>query len=274
MDVHDREMLAKTLPLLDGPMKISYIIADYNVPQNMLDECLESIHPSCDYEIILIDDGSTEPVKINVEKHGDRLRLIRTENGGLSVARNLGLTYATGEYIHFVDADDALIYPQYDSILRMLQEERPDLLSFHFSTTLPCTENLQPRILRTTADYILRHTNLRAAACTFIFRREALGDLRFAPGIQNEDERFTPQLYLRVQKVVATDIRAYYYRQRSGSLQNRYEKHFVDKRLRDFRATIAFLKSLEEPALRRRIFQLHIDYLIVFFRLKIWHRFA
>lgn len=250
-------------------MKISYIIPAYNVPQELLEACLCSIHPSCDYEIILLDDGSEQPVAVDAGVHGDRLRLIRTENGGLSVARNTAVSYATGDYIHFVDADDALIYPQYDQVLRLLDEERPDLLSFHFSTHLPCPPQTKPKVLVNTARYILLHTNIHAAACTYIFRRAILRDLRFVPGIQNEDERFTPQLYLNADKVVATNIRAYYYRQREGSLQHSYDSAFVAKRLRDFRATIQYLQSLHHPALRRRIFCLHIDYIYNYIHLKV-----
>lgn len=250
-------------------MKISYIIPAYNVPPAMLRACLESICPACDYEIILIDDGSATPVQVEAGPHAGRLRLVRTANGGPSVARNTGLSLATGDYIHFLDADDALIRPQYDEVLRLLAERRPDILSFHFATTPTPEEQRAPRIVEASATHILRHTNVRSGSPMYLFRRTILGDLRFEPGIQHEDERFTPQLYLRAQTVVATNIPAYFYRQREGSRQHSFDRALVDKRLSDLCATIRFLKSLHQPALRRRIFCLHIDYLYNYLHLKV-----
>ncbi len=89
-------------------MKFSVIVPIYN-KANTVAAALESIYAQTikDFEIVLVDDGSTDDVEKAVEPwRSDKLRLIRQENGGVSVARNTGIFHARGEYICFLDADD------------------------------------------------------------------------------------------------------------------------------------------------------------------------
>lgn len=90
--------------------KISIIVPVYNV-EKYLRKCIDSILNQTfkDFELILIDDGSTdESGKICDEYNlkDNRIKVIHKENGGLSSARNAGLDIAQGEYIGFVDSDD------------------------------------------------------------------------------------------------------------------------------------------------------------------------
>lgn len=90
--------------------KISVIVPLYNVEKYIIN-CISSLTNQTyqNIEIILIDDGSTDNSgrickKLAQEDH--RIIYLRKENGGVSSARNLGLQYATGSYIGFVDSDD------------------------------------------------------------------------------------------------------------------------------------------------------------------------
>jgi O-antigen biosynthesis protein len=87
--------------------KVSVVVCSCNGAQTVAETlaALEDMEYP-DYEIIVIDDGSTDQTSVIASKHN--VRLIRTENRGLSVARNLGLKAATGEIIAYID-DDA--YP-------------------------------------------------------------------------------------------------------------------------------------------------------------------
>ena len=88
----------------------SIIIPVYNVEQ-YLRECVESIlMQSCDdYEIILVDDGSSDKSGKICDKYSEKnnkIKVVHKENGGLSSARNAGIKIAIGKYIIFIDSDD------------------------------------------------------------------------------------------------------------------------------------------------------------------------
>jgi len=88
--------------------KVSVIIPAYNAARFIL-EALQSIDAQhySPLEILLIDDGSTDETVELVRRNAPQVRIIRQPNGGASAARNTGLREATGEFICFLDADDA-----------------------------------------------------------------------------------------------------------------------------------------------------------------------
>ena len=93
-------------------MRISIIIPVYNTEQ-YLPRCIDSIlsQSFTDYELLLIDDGSTDGSNALCDAYAEkdnRIRVFHKENGGVSSARNLGLKEAKGEWICFVDSDDEL----------------------------------------------------------------------------------------------------------------------------------------------------------------------
>lgn len=93
-------------------MKLSIIIPVYRV-ENTLDNCIESVlrQDFADWEMLLIDDGSPDscPGKCDEwARREQRITALHKPNGGLSDARNHGLLHARGEYITFIDSDDAL----------------------------------------------------------------------------------------------------------------------------------------------------------------------
>lgn len=92
--------------------KISAIICVYNQP--LVKEAVESAlnQKFADYELLIIDDGSTDQTPEILARYQDRAQIIRTENHGIAQARNRGLSFARGRYLAFLDADD-LWLPQY-----------------------------------------------------------------------------------------------------------------------------------------------------------------
>lgn len=92
--------------------KVSVVIPVYN-REGTIGPCIESVLNSefADFEVLLIDDGSTDSTESTCEKlaHADsRIRFFRQSNKGVSAARNVGLTNAIGEWVTFVDSDDAV----------------------------------------------------------------------------------------------------------------------------------------------------------------------
>lgn len=79
-----------------------------------------------DFEIIVVDDGSTDDSAAVVESFNDpRIKLIRQQNAGVSAARNRGISEAKGEYVAFLDADDEWM-PEFLEEIRTLQETFPN----------------------------------------------------------------------------------------------------------------------------------------------------
>jgi glycosyltransferase involved in cell wall biosynthesis len=72
-----------------------------------VDSVLAQTHQ--DFEIIIVDDGSIDETKIEAAKYGDRVRYVHQENAGASTARNAGIEMARGDWIAFLDADDAWV---------------------------------------------------------------------------------------------------------------------------------------------------------------------
>ena len=101
---------------------ISVIIPVYKV-EEYLEECLRSVINQTynNLEIILVDDGSPDhcPQLCDEWSSKDsRIKVIHKENGGLSDARNAGMSIATGEYIAFVDSDDYIAPTMYEQLLK------------------------------------------------------------------------------------------------------------------------------------------------------------
>ena len=243
---------------------VSFIITYHNEPEAFLQACIESLQSLRltveEAEILVVDDGS-EVLPTFVGREG--IRYIRQEQAGLSVARNKGLNYAQGRYIQFVDADDYLIPTAYERVLDELRKESADLVLFKMTKQPRAKENLakEVKVSRASGSYYLQRRNLRASAWGYAFKREILGDLRFRPGLLHEDELFTPQLFLRVNSLVELDLKAYFYRQHSGTITHSANIIHTQNRLNDIHFIIKELKSLGEPILKRRIRQLTVDYL-------------
>lgn len=91
--------------------KVSIIIPSYNPPQEHIHECLESILNQSfkDYEIIIVDDGSTIDTRSILSPYKDRIRHFFQERGGPNKARQRGLREARGEYIALIDQDDVWV---------------------------------------------------------------------------------------------------------------------------------------------------------------------
>jgi glycosyltransferase involved in cell wall biosynthesis len=104
--------------------KISVIIPAYNSEKTIL-ATITSVQNQTftDWEIIIINDGSTDNTLEVVEKIQDeRIKIYSYENGGLSTARNRGITQAKGEFISFLDADDLWSPDKLELQLKALQE--------------------------------------------------------------------------------------------------------------------------------------------------------
>lgn len=250
---------------------VSFIVTCYNLPHDMVKECLDSIINlslrKAEREIILIDDGSDTDPLASLNDERNEIMYIRQKNGGLSSARNTGLRMATGKYIQFVDGDDRLVTEAYERCLDVVRYNEPDLVLFDSTDSDKVRINYELPEPMDGAHY-MRHNNIHAVAWGYIFNRRILGNLRFTPGTLHEDEEFTPQLILHAEKVYSLNITAYYYRKRQGSITNNVNKRNIIKRLNDVEQIITHLNYLadilpagDKSAMKRRVAQLTMDYI-------------
>ena len=245
--------------------RISFIITYYNEPLELLRECVESVLSLSlraeEREILLIDDGSAVPAPAF-----DGVTVFRQENQGLSAARNKGLELAQSEYIQFLDADDYLFPNAYRHLLDMQLLFRPDVLMFGFTHNVSQEGRLKSVESFSSGIDFLRTRNMRSSACSYLFRKDILGNLRFQRGILHEDELFTPQLLLRAGSLLVADIPAYYYRIGVGTITHQQDAAHIQRRLHDILFVVCELDQLakvsqgkESEALRRRVSQLSMD---------------
>ncbi len=207
--------------------KISVIIPVYNV-KSYLKKAVESmLSQQVDKEIILIDDGSTDGSgEICDSLQGGCVRVLHTENGGLSAARNRGLEMAEGEYVCFLDSDDYLDDGALPFLLQKAEQTGADVVVCGFYIEREdgkkkafCPQNtLKPAYLLGETFLYLKRTHLFDSACNKLYRKKFLDDnlLRFAEGEIFEDTDFNLRAFQINPLVCVSDACFYHYIQRSG----------------------------------------------------------
>ena len=197
-------------------IKLSIIIPAYNA-EPWIHELLERLKPQItnEVEVIIIDDGSKVPLKIDHEW----VQLIRQKNSGISKARNKGLKMAKGEIIAFIDADDLVSHNYVEYILSRISEKW-DYMDLSWKSLE------DSRFLYKLSSDKDRLDN--PSACTRVFRRSFIGDTRFPEKKDAcEDEHFTRHLGIKNAKRVCATEYMYYYR---VTVPNSNSKKYLENR--------------------------------------------
>ena len=252
---------------------VSFIITTSKHQKEYLVECIKSIlqlslNPK-EREIILIDDGSDICPLNDLAEYLSNIIYLRQPNQGVSVARNYGMKIATGKYIQFIDGDDYILKAAYEHCLDIVRYHQPDIVTFNYCKN---NKNIEPSYelpTPVTGTDFLNNNNLHGAAWSYIFRHSIVGSLQFTPGIvYGEDEEFTPQLFLRAERIFKINTEAYFYRDNKNSVSHQYHKEKIQLRMDNSMEVLLHLQQLldkipvaERQALNRRIAQLTMDYL-------------
>ena len=249
---------------------LSFVITYHNEPVEMLAECIESIRHLClreyEREIIIVDDGSDKSPINEMPDHEAHLLYIYQKGQGVSMARNRGLTMASGRYIQFVDADDCLVTEDYNHCISLIRDD-VDMIAFDYTKRPSSSHQSYHDTTYQSGTSLMHNHNIKGSACLYLFRKDAAPLLHFTEGIDYaEDEEFTTRLLLKVEKVVTTDAKAYFYRQHDSSAT--HDDNRVEKRLQDtlrvilrLHGDLDRLPKNEQAALQRRVAQLTMDYL-------------
>lgn len=216
----------------DAPPDISLILPVYNVAR-FLPECLQSIVAQ-DFngriEALLIDDGSTddsaEICRRFVAAHPQTFELIECpQNAGVSVARNLGLDRAGGNYVVFVDPDDVLPTAALSSLHAAAEKHAADIVKgnlvlFDEASERPAPDRVETTT-RVTGEAVLttlfEHARIRGHIGGKMLRREFCADLRFPVGVRMaQDLLYFSELFARADSLVLIDEVVYRYRKHGG----------------------------------------------------------
>ena len=114
-------------------MDLSIIVCIYNTPHHLLSACLDSVVESTlsridEWEICLVDDGSSLDYTELVKSYGERVKYKWVENGGMVAARDVGIAMSSGKYIAFVDSDDTVSVNYHLPMLMSAVESGADIV--------------------------------------------------------------------------------------------------------------------------------------------------
>lgn len=238
---------------------ISVIIPAYNAGA-WLPATVESVFAqTCpDWEMILVDDGSTDNTGALCDRYAaadSRIRVLHKENGGPSSARNRGIDVAHGEWLTFLDTDD-LLHPKFlellsrsatvnDADVAGCSMVKFDTASYSFGTIGygDVSRNvLEPRKALETTLY--QTGDITSTMCARIYAARLFDDLRFTEGILYEDMDMFYRLIPRCRRIVHVGAGMYAYRQRPGSIIH----SFTPKRLDVLRVTERMERRVAEEA--------------------------
>lgn len=214
-------------------VKISVIVPVYNV-EAYLPECIRSVLEQSmpDFEMILVDDGSTDGCPAICDaaaERDDRVRVIHQKNGGLSRARNTGLNAARGEWIGFVDSDDCIHPDMYEKLLAAAEKNDADMAICNIlrvdAQRVPLEEQGQqvPDGVFSREEILSRFRDIPFhLAYNRVYRKHIFQNLRFPEGKLNEDLYIVTAVLDQVDRVVCLSDHLYEYRiGRPGSIMSK-----------------------------------------------------
>lgn len=197
--------------------KLSIVIPAYNA-EPYIEHLINRLKPQIrdDIEVLVVDDGSKFPYL----QPYPWVRVIRQDNKGLAGARNTGIENTDGEYIHFIDADDLVPENYVAYILDLIAQESPDYIELSWKSF-----EEQGGV---TFDFHLRKgdTLPNPSACTRIYKRSFLGDMRFneKKDTAEDEDLFRRMDFSKGRKSVATEYMYFYRTSTPNSLSKRYRR--------------------------------------------------
>lgn len=210
---------------------ISVIIPVYKV-EKYLEKCIESVlkQTYTNLQIILVDDGSPDKCgKICDEyaKKDSRIEVIHKANGGLSDARNVGISKVKGRYIGFVDSDDYIKEDMYEILLNLIKKYDADVSICNLYDVIDGNEYIRNKengireysrldILKE----VLLDKNIQSYAWNKLYKKELFDEIKYPIGKKYEDIGTTFYVFEKCNKIVVTSEPEYYYLKRADSLVN------------------------------------------------------
>ncbi len=231
---------------MENQALISVIIPVYNV-EEYLRECVDSVlcQTYKNIEIILVNDGSTDSSGQICDEYiekDERVTVIHQKNGGLSVARNTGLSEANGDYVYFLDSDDYIAENTLETLLNIAGKDNSDIvffdaISFADMDDFTVKQNyIRKNKYQTDSginifSHITENNEFHSAVPLLFISKNFLlnSGISFIPDILYEDMVFTYQLFCKAITVSQCPEAFYYRRYRKNSIMTsvKTKKHFT-----------------------------------------------
>lgn len=241
-------------------MKLSIIIPMYNVElyiERCLMSCLKQDVPYGDYEIIVVNDGSPDgslQIAERIAMEYNNITIISQQNGGLSDARNTGLSVAKGEYVWFIDSDDWIKENCLGKLLEQLYNDNLEALAICVANHIDGKDvrrfSFQGNEIIKGADAMLKGKCVCCAPFT-IYKREFLknNDLLFYKGIFHEDNEFTYRAYYFLERLGYTNEILYFVFQNQNSITRSFNPKKSHDRIIVANSLCKFSKDVEKKYL-------------------------
>lgn len=220
---------------------LSIIVPVYNV-KTYIDRCIKSILTQSyrDFELILIDDGSTDGSSLLCDEwalRDKRIVVLHKVNEGVSAARNSGLDVANGDYITFVDSDDFVAPETYsENMGYLLEHQYVDILQYPYCHYID--ENTIMNYHRPLSTLLIGKEQifknwwsgspLEYVSWNKIYKRDIWNDIRFNVGHTSEDTWLVADFVKKASSLYISDKGLYYYqrdREDSYTYQYSFDKH-------------------------------------------------
>lgn len=214
--------------MLNTLSKISVIVPVYN-SESFLSECLDSITKQSfkDFELILIDDGSTDNSYSIIQEYrqkDSRIKVFSQENLGPSVARNLGLNYVSGDYVIFIDSDDWIDLDLFQNLYNAIKKYDADIACCSVIRKSKIKHKYR-FMFKKVEKYTLLADKInvcRVPECCYVwgklYKKDLVKNVLFNPGVFFEDMYWLPEVLKKSKNLVTVPNVNYYYRVNPNSI--------------------------------------------------------
>ena len=219
--------------------KISIIVPIYKVGE-FIKRCVDSVLSQTykDWELILVDDGSPDEsgaICDEYAKSDSRIKVFHKENGGLSDARNYGLTHATGDYVYYLDGDDWIRPETIQLLLQTSLEYQADFVQGGFYYAYPTylltqrsSADVYTYISEQALQELLSNRKIKNFAWGNLIQRELASQVTFRKGKFFEDIYWKYLILDKAQNIVLISKPLYYYRQRHEDISGNFSVRNLD----------------------------------------------
>lgn len=223
-------------------MKLSIVVNMYNTALYM-PKCIDSLLcqdiPVSDYEIILVNDGSTDNslelaeeyfTKSKEVENWPTFKIVNQENKGLAAARNAGIDVAVGKYLCFVDPDDYIEKNSLNELLSRMEDNNLEILRFNYQKVDEDYNNMPDFPSEAKFDYsegvisgkefLVNRLGIACYVWAYIYRLDLIrkNNIRFIETCYFDDTPWLPRVLIKAERVECVLIRHQYYLQRQGSM--------------------------------------------------------